>query len=547
MKKDNYTPRKFSTVKEMLEIAKEEAGNKIAYKYKGEDDEIISVSYNSFYNKIQYLGAALCDLGMGEAHISCVGENSYSWIVVFLTALSSAGVFLPVDKDLPSAEMLHVLTAGEADILFYDEKREPWLLENKDELSHIKYFVGFDRTEDDGNFLSFAKLIKKGKTLDGNAFKNASRDTDEMKMLVYTSGTTGVAKGVMLTEHNIVSMVYNGLKISHMYEVGLSVLPYHHTYESVIDILAGIHYHSTLCINDSIKNVRKNLDLFKPDFIYLVPAFAEAFYNSIKKNIKRSGKEKTLARGIKMSNALLKIGIDRRREIFAEIHNSFGGNLKRIGCGGAPIRTEIADFFNDIGIIFSNGYGITECSPLVSLTTVEVNKPHTAGVRIPCVECRIDEPDEDGIGEILVKGDTVMKGYYKDRENTEAAFCGEWFKTGDYGMIDNEGLLCITGRKKNIIILSNGKNIYPEELEAYIGSIDYVCEVIVSAIRNEYGSESGLMAEIYPYSPKELSEAEDDVKKAMNELPSYKQINKVVLRDEPFAKNSTNKIKRKYN
>ncbi|MEE0969322.1 MAG: AMP-binding protein, partial [Clostridia bacterium] len=500
MKKDNYSPKKFSSIKEMMEIAKNDAGEKVAYKYKGEDDEIISVTYNAFYNKTQWLGAALVHLGLGSSHISCVGENSYNWIVVYLTALQSAGVFLPVDKDLPSAEMLHVLTAGEADILFYDEKREAWLMENRASLPHIKYFVGFDRDRDEGDFLSFAKLVRLGKTLDTSEFKASERDPDEMKMLVYTSGTTGVAKGVMLTEHNLVSMVYYGLKTSHMYEVGLSVLPYHHTYESVIDILAGIHYHSTICINDNIKNVRKNLDLFKPDFVYLVPAFAEAFYNSIKKNIKRSGKEKTLARGIKMSKALLKMGIDRRREIFADIHKAFGGNLIRIGCGGAPIRPEIADFFNDIGIIFSNGYGITECSPLVSLTTVKVNKPHTAGVRIPCLECRIDSPDADGIGEICVKGDTVMKGYYKDPEKSNEVLKDSWFYTGDYGKIDDEGLLVITGRKKNIIVLNNGKNIYPEELEEYIGGIDYVCEVIVSAIKNEHGSETGLKAEIYPYT-----------------------------------------------
>ncbi|MBQ8208252.1 MAG: AMP-binding protein [Clostridia bacterium] len=546
MKKDKYIPKKIGSIREMMELARDEAGDKIAYKFKGEDDAIISITYEAFYNKTQWLGAAICDLGLGSSHIACVGENSYNWIVVYLTALQSAGVFLPVDKDLPSAEMLHVLTAGKADILFYDEKKEEWLKEHRADLPNIKYFVGFDRAEDEGEFLSFSKLVKKGKTLDLSEFRSAERDENEMKMLVYTSGTTGVAKGVMLTEHNLVSMVYYGLMTSHMYEVGLSVLPYHHTYESVVDVLAGIHYHSTLCINDSIKNVRKNLDIFKPEFIYLVPAFAEAFYNNVMKNIKRSGKEKTLKRGIALSKSLLKIGIDRRSELFADIHKAFGGNLKRIGCGGAPIRPEIADFFNDIGIVFSNGYGITECSPLVSLTTLKVNKPHTAGVRIPCLECRIDNPDEDGIGEICVKGDTVMKGYYNDPEKTAEVLIDGWFYTGDYGKIDKEGLLVITGRKKNIIVLTNGKNIYPEELEEYISGIDYVCEVIVSAIKNEHGGETGLMAEIYPYTPQDEAKVASDVKEALEELPSYKHINKIIIRDEPFEKNSTNKIKRQY-
>ena len=530
-----------------MELARAEAGNKIAFKFKNEDDAIVSVTYDAFYNKTQWLGAAICSLGLGSSHIACVGENSYNWLTVYLMALQSAGVFLPVDKDLPAAEMLHVLTAGKADILFYDEKKEDFLREHREELQRIKYFVGFDRDEDDGDFLSYKKLVRKGKGLDLSEFKRATRDEHEMKMLVYTSGTTGVAKGVMLTEHNLVSMVYYGLMTSHMYDVGLSVLPYHHTYESVVDILAGLHYHSTICINDSIKNVRKNLELYKPDFIYLVPAFAEAFYNNIMKNIKRSGKEKHLKRGIALSKSLLKVGIDRRREIFAEIHNSFGGNLKRIGCGGAPIRGEIADFFNDIGIVFSNGYGITECSPLVSLTTLKINKPHTAGVRLPCLECRIDRPDEDGIGEICVKGDTVMKGYYNAPDKTAEVMKDGWFYTGDYGMIDKEGLLVITGRKKNIIVLTNGKNIYPEEIEEYISGIDYVCEVIVSAIKNEHGSETGLKAEIYPYTPQSEEKVLRDVKEALSELPSYKHISKIILRNEAFEKNSTNKIKRKYN
>lgn len=547
MKKDNYTPKKISSVRELMELAREEAGDKVAFKFKNEEDAIVSVTYDAFYNKTQWLGEAICSLGLGSSHIACVGENSYNWLTVYLTALQSAGVFLPVDKDLPTAEMLHVLTAGGADILFYDEKKEDFIREHREELSGIKYFVGFDRDGDDGDFLSFKKLVKKGRGLGTSEFKNAKRDENEMKMLVYTSGTTGVAKGVMLTEHNLVSMVYYGLKTSHMYDVGLSVLPYHHTYESVVDILAGLHYHSTFCINDSIKNVRKNLDLFKPEFIYLVPAFAEAFYNNVMKNIRRSGKEKTLKRGIALSKSLLKVGIDRRREIFADIHNAFGGNLKRIGCGGAPIRGEIADFFNDIGIVFSNGYGITECSPLVSLTTLKVNKPHTAGIRIPCLECRIDSPDEDGIGEICVKGDTVMKGYYNAPEKTAEVMKDGWFYTGDYGLIDKEGLLVITGRKKNIIVLTNGKNIYPEEIEGYISGIDYVSEVIVSAIKNEHGSETGLKAEIFPFAPQSEEKVARDVKEALSELPSYKQISKIILRDEPFEKNSTNKIKRKYN
>lgn len=542
-----YMPKKFSSIREMMELARAEAGDKIAYKYKGKDDEIVSVTYDAFYNKTQALGAAICELGFGTSHIACVGENSYNWIVTYLTALQSGGVFLPVDKELPTAEMMHVLTAGEADIIFYDAKREPWLMEHRAELPRIKYFIGFDRTVDEGEFLSFNKFVEHGKTLDTAEFKAMTRDEHDLKMLVYTSGTTGVAKGVMLTEHNLVSCIYYGLQVSVIDEVGLSVLPYHHTYEAVCGILVGIHYHATVCINDSIKNVRKNLELFKPQYVFLVPAFVEAFYNNIMKNIKKSGKEKTLARGIKISNALRKIGIDRRRELFKDIHSAFGGELKRIICGGAPIRPEMADFFTDIGILLSNGYGITECSPLVCVNKISKNDSRTVGNRLPCLEWRIDNPTEEGIGEICVKGDNVMKGYYNAPEKTAEVMKDGWFYTGDYGMLTPDDRLMITGRKKNIIILANGKNIYPEELEEYIQGIDYVSEVIVKAIKNENGTEIGLMAEIYPVEPQaDTAKVLADVKEALKELPTYKHISKVVLRDEPFVKNSSNKIKRQY-
>lgn len=541
-----YKPKKFGSIREMMELARTEAGDKIAYKFGGSDDEIVSVTYEAFDNRTKQLGAALCELGYGKSHIACIGENSYNWIVTYLTVLQSAGVYVPVDKELPTPEMLHVLCDSEAEVIFYDGKRENWLHENREALKNVKLFVGFDRSEDDekGEFVSFKKLIEHGKTLDATEFKSLENDEYDLKMLVYTSGTTGVAKGVMLSEHNLCASVYNGLCISVPGNVGLSVLPYNHTYEAVCDILVGIHYHNTLCINDSIKNVRKNLMTFKPDFVYLVPAFVEAFYNSIMKNVKKSGKEKKIKTGIKLSNALRKIGIDRRFDLFKDIHEAFGGNLRRIVCGGAPIRAEVADFFTDIGIALSNGYGITECSPLVCVNKISKNDSRTVGFRLPCLEWRIDEPNEEGIGEICIKGDVVMLGYYHNPEKTAEVLKDGWFYTGDYGKITPDDKLMITGRKKNIIILANGKNIYPEEIEDYIQGIEYVSEVIVRGIKNEHGEEVGLMAEIYPSEQVDPDNVVADVKEALKDLPGYKHISKIVIRSEPFAKTTTNKIKR---
>ena len=269
-----------------------------------------------------------------------------------------------------------------------------------------------------------------------------------MKLLVYTSGTTGMSKGVMLSEHNIVSSIYYGMQVSTVYDTCLSVLPYHHTYESVSGILVSLHHHSTICINDSLKAVVKNLQLYKPSYIYLVPAFVEVFHANIMKTVKAGGKKKAFAFLMKLSNALRKIGIDLRRTFFKQIHTTFGGRLIKIVCGGAPIRPEIGEFFDNIGINLINGYGITECCPLVCANNDYFNDYHTAGLKLPCIEWRIDEPNEEGIGEICVKGDIVMLGYYKQPEMTAEVLKDGWFYTGDYGFINKYEQLVITGRKE---------------------------------------------------------------------------------------------------
>ena len=278
-------------------------------------------------------------------------------------------------------------------------------------------------------------------------------------MLVYTSGTTDKPKGVMLTEHNLASSVYYGLMVSTVYTKCLSVLPYHHTYEAVSGLLVGLHKHVTICINDSLKNVLKNLQYYKPDYIYLVPAFSEVFYKNIWSNAKKNGKENGLKFLIKFSNALRKIGIDKRKSLFKAIHEAFGGNLRKIVVGGAPLRTDIGKFFDDIGIDLINGYGITECSPLVSANMDDFNNPATVGVVLPCCQIKFENVNADGDGEICVKGDVVMLGYYKDRERTEKVLKDGWFNTEDYGRFNEEGQLIINGRKKNVIVFNNGKKI----------------------------------------------------------------------------------------
>ena len=546
--------QKFSSIKEMLEIAVRQVPDKVAFKYKV-NKEVKDVTYSEFQDDTLCLGEALVELNVADKHIAVIGENSYDWVTVYLTVLKSSGVIVPIDKELPFHNIMNVLKSSDSEVMFYAQKYEKDLMEHQDELSNIKYFVGFSRENDDGKFLSYKLLKEKGKKLIEAGSKKYSEikpDEGKLKMLVYTSGTTGMAKGVMLSEHNLVNSVYHGLRVSTVYERCLSVLPYHHTYEAVSGLLVSLHHHSTICINENLKTVQKNLQLYKPDYVYLVPAFVEVFYKKIWSNAKQTGKEKALKILIKISNFLRKIGIDLRRKLFTSVLDAFGGNLIKIVCGGAPIRAELGEFFDDIGINLINGYGITECSPLVSANRDYFNDPATVGSILPCCEVKIENKDEEGNGEILVKGDVVMMGYYKNPKLTEEVLKNGWFNTGDYGRINEKGQLMITGRKKNLIVLDNGKNVFPEEIEGYIMSIPYVLEVIVRGIKNDEGIETGLSAEVVlnEESVKEMGienpqeSLRKDITEVTKELPMYKRVSKVILRETPFEKTTSNKIKR---
>ncbi len=549
-----YEVKKFSTIKEMLYKASTESADKTAFKYlKGK--EVISVTYKEFWNDTMYLGTALESLGITGSHVGCIGPNSYPWLCSYLTMLKSKGVFVPIDKELPAADIINVVNHSDTEAVFYDKNYEKIFKENRAAMPNVKYFIGFSTDEDEGEFLSYSKLMEKGRKLfeGGNGtYADETSDPNALKLLIYTSGTTGLSKGVELTEHNLVYSVYCGLQISRVYTTSLSVLPYHHTYEAVSGILVSLHSRCCICINSNLKAVVNNLKLFKPDFIYVVPAFAELFAKKIWSTAKASGKETALKILIKLSNFLRKFGIDLRRKLFASVHEAFGGNLVKIVCGGAPLRAELGEFFDSIGISLINGYGITECSPLVSANREECNDCTTVGFVLPCLEAKIADPDEDGDGEIWVKGDVVMKGYYKMPEQTAEVFEDGWFKTGDYGRFNNKGLLMITGRKKNLIVLNNGKNIFPEEIENYILSIDYVKEAIVYAISNASGDDKHLRAEVFLDKDAVqamgdidiASKLRKDISDVTNELPIYKKISDIKIRDTEFEKTTTNKIKR---
>lgn len=537
-----YKVEHFKTIRDMLK--KQVAENKDVPAYKYEDGKnVVEVTYGEFYNEILFLGTALAEMGYFHKHIACIGHNSYKWILVYMTTLLSNNVFIPIDKDLPKTDIVNVANHSEADIVFCDAKYEE-MLKGADFAKSVK-IVSLDDEEN-----GLTNLVNKGRI----AFENGDRSyvdmelnpPEDMKMILYTSGTTGNPKGVMLSEKNMLACVCSGLEIADVSGIALSVLPYHHSYELVGGLLMAVHEGSTVCINKSLKSVTKSLLLYKPTYMMIVPAFAELFYDRIWANIRKKGKEKQFKLLLGLSKTMLKMGIDKRRQFFAEIHSVFGGKMEKLICGGAPLRPEIAYFFNDIGISLQTGYGITECSPLVTGNREHFDDPKTVGVTLACNEVRIDSPDKDGIGEIKVKGDSVMIGYFKEPEKTAEVKKDGWFYTGDYGKFTEKRQLVITGRKKNLIVLTNGKNVFPEEIEEYISAIPEVKEVIVFSKKDADGYQKNLTARVYvnPDTPLSLEELREKISLSLSKLPKYKQVQEVILEKEEFEKTTTKKIKR---
>ncbi len=558
-KKVKYTPNMKVVIEDSIK-KDNEFGQDIAFRYR-KGKEIVDVSFEQFYLDTKYVGSAFTNMGFKKGNkIAMIGPNSYDWITVFVSVLNSEAVFVPVDKELPIEEIAYIINDSDTDVFFYASVYDEKIKANRELFKNVKYFVNIDAKEDDAEYLSYAKLVQKGKELFQSGYDeyvNMTPAEDELKMIVYTSGTTGTAKGVMLSLSNVMSSLNYGLQVSSTARTMINVLPLHHTFGGIVDILVGLKCGTTMGINDNLRNILPNFKAYKPEAAMLVPLFVEKFYQRIWASVEEKGITKLFKTMIKTSNGLLKVGIDVRRKLFKSVHEQFGGNLCLIVCGGAPMREELGRFFESIGITITNGYGITECSPLVSVNRTHYYDFDSVGVVCPGVELKIDKPNEDGEGEILVKGPVVMMGYYKSPEKTSEVLTEDgWFSTGDYGRYDVEAeRLYITGRKKNLIVLKNGKNIYPEEIEDYLTGRPEIDEVIVSSIKDEDGGEVGLQAEIYPLADK--IEGLDDkgiydlikgVVEAYNmTMPAHKRVIKVTVRKEPFDKTTSGKIKRKYN
>lgn len=538
MKINPYNPtRTISVLKELITGPAQKHPEKDLFRIRTSKETFRSVSWYDFETDINALGTALITKGLKNSKVCIIGENTYEWVLTYMSVINGVGVIVPIDKDLAVDEIKNIVNDCEAEAVFFTKSYINIMKSLVDDLPNVKFYICTN--SESGHFDSIKDLIKEGQTLlaEGNTeYINTVINTETLSAIIYTSGTTGFSKGVMLSQKNIISnitaaasMVFCGTD-----DVVVSILPLHHTYEMTCDILAVFLCEATICFNESLKHLSDNLDLFKPTLLFLVPLVVETFYKRIITEVTRTGKYRQLKVGVKISNSLRLFNIDITKGLFAEIHNVFGGRLKKVVVGGAATNPEIAKVYCDLGILLLQGYGISECAPLVAVNREKSHKHNSVGLAVPCNSVKIQDD------EIHVKGTNVMLGYYKNERATNDTFDDGWLKTGDLGYIDKDGFLYITGRKKNVIILDNGKNVYPEEIEGYLAGIKLIKEAVV------YEENKLITAEIYP--DYETANVESTIRKQISDLnktmPLYKQVKNVKFRTSEFEKTSTKKIKR---
>ncbi len=538
-------------------------GEKVCYRY-FEQGALKEMTYKDVLMIVNQVAAGFDKLGLVGKRVAVIGDTSPQWICTYMGALASGTVIIPMDKELALPEIEKFLEGVEAEAIVYSKSFNEKFLTTMNTHPTLKRFIPISADYDSAiseKVLPFNSLLEDGqKAIEEGYTIGMVKNRDAMCEMLFTSGTTGTSKCVMLSQKNVFAAVSSAIETVCFTsdDVLVSVLPVHHTYE-LMCLLAGSAYGMTICINDSLRHVMKNFVFFKPTGLVLVPMFLNTMYKKIWSEAERTGKAKALKAALKLSRGLMKVGIDMRRTLFKSVIDAFGGNLDHIICGGAKLNPELIEAFEDFGISVFEGFGITECSPLVAVTPYYARKLGTIGPNVPCCRIRIDpngEVTEEGYeqGEIQVKGDNVMIGYYNNPEaNAEVFTADGWFRTGDVGYIDCDGYIYITGRIKFVIVLENGKNVFPEEIEEYLDTIETISECCVVGRKNEGSDEVVLTAVIYPdftKFPKDVDEetVKDTIRKAINatnkKLPTYKQIKAVEIRKTEFEKTTTRKIKR---
>ena len=563
------TSRPITDLKHMLNTSVELYGDNVAFRQRFEKDKPFrEITYREALDTVNGLGTALIAHGLKGKRISVIGENCYQWATSYLAAVCGTGIVVPLDKELSSEELKQLVIEADVSAVLFAKKYEKMFKEmmaSGD--TGLEMLVNFSPADQCGEgVFSWESLVEEGKKLvesGDRSFIEAEIYADEMSVLLFTSGTTGIAKGVMLSHRNICEDLMSAPTILNVntWDIFFSVLPVHHTYECTCGFLMPLYKGASIAYCEGLKYIVKNLAEVQPTMILAVPLIFESLYNNIMKNVRKQGKEGLVRKVLALNKVTKKVGLDLNKLLLKDILKVFGGRMRVLISGGAAIDPAILQFFNDLGFISVQGYGLTECAPMAALNPDrhKYMRNSSVGHLLPGMEVKIEDKNEDGVGEICVKGPNVMLGYYNMPGETAKVIKDGWFHTGDLGYVDDEDFIYITGRKKNVIITANGKNVFPEELEYYLGRSTMVSESMVWAQEDESGQDTVIVATIKPDMEeveaaigKDAAGDADQVEKLLwtevdkiNEnLPFFKKIKKINVRREEFEKTTGKKIKR---
>ena len=570
VKQKGYEPTQYETIKEVFHMAKDKYADNVFILEKFNPKEAFQeITYREFAQDVMALGTALTQkYHLKDERVVIIGENTYHWYVSYMAMLCGVGIAVPVDKELPPNEIENVIHRSRASAVIYSTKKKDVIKKVEDKLPEVKYFIQMNSDEKlQGREVGFNTIVEQGKELlekGDNSFMEIPIDPDAFKVLIFTSGTTSNSKGVMISNRNLAENINAVSAYVKLYESDrlFSVLPLHHTYESTIGFLLPMANGVSIAICQGLKHIVPDLQETKPTALLAVPLLIENLYKKINATIQKSGKAALVNSMIHITNALKGVGVDIKKKVFGEIIENLGGKLRIIVSAAAPIDAKVGKWVQDIGINFLQGYGLTETAPIAALTPDYEPKVGSAGKPVICAEIKIDNPNEEGEGEVLIKSKTLMIGYYEDEEATNSVIDvdeegNRWFHSGDVGYLDNDGFLYITGRTKNVIVTQNGKNIYPEELELLLGKVPEIKECMVYGKEQEGEKELLISVKVIPdyekieeLHGKDLSKEQihdiiwEQIKEINKKSPSYKAIKNLEIKEDEFIKTTTMKIKR---
>ena len=565
-----YDNTNYKTVKEFFYRSVDLYGDKCCILEKPDLKEPYKeITYNEFYEDVNALGTALIKiLNQKDKRVVIVGETQYGWYASYMAMLCGVGIAVPIDRELPDNELENLVNRSKATAIIYSPRKKDSIDKIKSKVKDVEYYIEMKSDKPlSGKDVGLDYLIKTGKNIiksGDESFKDIKIDPEEFKVLIFTSGTTSNAKGVMLCNRNLAANINGITAYVRLYPNDrlFSVLPLHHTYESTIGFLYPISQGASVAVCQGLKHILPNIKESKPTAILVVPLLVETIYKKIQESIKKSHKEKVVNSMIHITNLLKSIGIDVKKKVFKEIYDNLGGEIRIIVSAAAPIDKKVGKWYEDLGILFLQGYGLTETAPITAVTPEYKTNVGSAGRTIVQADVKILNPNEDGEGEILIKSPTLMLGYYEDEEETKKAIDKDgYFHSGDIGYIDDDKFIYITGRSKNVIVTQNGKNIYPEEIEIMLSKIEEIKDVMVYGKEPEDDKKGDkeliITAKIIPnYEEIEKKYGEnvseekvyeiiwEKIKEVNKKLTSYKAIKSLEIKEGEFEKTSTMKIKR---